>query len=84
MYLHIPNVYDICYTYIVYSSCQSCGFNCQPRVLKMFPGPNYLSPLCEWDILTITILGKVAHRGIALSSNKQAATMTQSGQTIRS
>lgn len=38
----------------------------------MFPGPDYLSPPCEWDSLTITILGKVVHTRIVLSSNKQA------------
>ena len=31
--------------YIYSALCHSCGFACQQRVLKTFPGPGYL--LCE-------------------------------------
>ena len=34
------------YIYIIYmvvrALCHSCGFACQQRVLKTFPGPGYL------------------------------------------
>ena len=38
MYIYYINIY-IYNIYIVY---HSCGFACQQRVLKTFPGPGYL------------------------------------------
>ena len=35
--------------------CNSCGFACQQRVLKTFPGPGY------WGILTMAFTGKFVY-----------------------
>ena len=40
--------------------CHSCGFACQQRVLKTFPGP-WLSPLRGWGSLTMTSTGKFVY-----------------------
>ena len=44
------------YTNYIYSTLyHSCGFACQQRVLKMFPGPGYLHSedgvVCQWHSL---------------------------------
>ena len=35
-------IYIYIYIYIYVCVCHSCGFPCQQRVLKTFPGPGYL------------------------------------------
>ena len=55
--------------------CHSCGFACQQRVLKTFPGPGYLRSedglVCLWHLLvnlyTYIIYNFIYSRGVEVS-----------------
>ena len=42
LYIYMYIYKHIIHTYGLSTLCHNCGFACQQRVLKTFPGPDYL------------------------------------------